>query len=70
MLKIIVLLTHIFYLSYSLSDLYNLVLHSQTRGAACLDGSPAGMYIHEGNGINKKKYMIYFEGGGLCGGYS
>ena len=26
-------------------DDYNLVLHSHDRGAACLDGSPAGMYI-------------------------
>jgi hypothetical protein len=68
MLKITVLLTHIFYLCYSLSDHYNFILQSQDRGAACLDGSPPGLYIHEGNGINKTKYMIYFEGGGLCGG--
>lgn len=28
------------------SDLFNLVLHSQERGGACLDGSPPGLYIH------------------------
>ena len=28
------------------SDYYNLVLHSQERGATCLDGSPPGLYIH------------------------
>ena len=49
-------------------DLYNLVLHSMERGAACLDGSPAGMYIHEGSGANKNKFMIYFDSGGFCGG--
>ena len=25
---------------------YKLVLHPYDRGAACLDGSPAAMYIH------------------------
>lgn len=50
------------------ADVYKLVLHSKDRGAMCLDGSPAGMYIHEGSGINKTKYMIYFDGGGFCGG--
>lgn len=29
---------------------YNLVLLSQERGAACLDGSPVGLYINEGVG--------------------
>lgn len=50
------------------ADFYKLILHSKDRGAMCLDGSPAGMYIHEGSGINKTKYMIYFDGGGFCGG--
>ena len=45
---------------------YNLVLHSKERGAACLDGSPAGMYIHEGT--NTGKFLIHFKGGGFCGG--
>ena len=49
------------------ADLYNLILHPRDRGAACLDGSPAGMYIHEGNGPNKNKFMIYFDSGGFCG---
>ena len=49
-------------------DSYNLVLHSMERGAVCLDGSPAGMYIHEGSGLNKNKFMVYFNGGGLCYG--
>jgi hypothetical protein len=26
------------------------------------------MYIHEGSGANKTKYMLYFNGGGFCGG--
>lgn len=49
---------------------YKLVLHPQERGAACLDGSPAGLYIHEGSDVNKNKYLLYFNGGGFCGGSS
>ncbi len=32
------------------ADNYTLVLLSQERGAACLDGSPVGLYINEGKG--------------------
>lgn len=32
------------------NSLYNLVLHPHDRGAYCLDGSPAGMYLNEGVG--------------------
>ena len=28
---------------------YNLVIHDQDRGAACLDSSAPGMYINEGS---------------------
>ena len=49
-------------------NMFNLILHSKDRGARCLDGSPAGMYIHEGTGANKNKYIIYFRGGGFCEG--
>jgi hypothetical protein len=48
-------------------DLYNLVLHPQVRGGACLDGSPPGLYIHLGTGSNKNKFMVYFDSGGFCG---
>ena len=48
------------------SDLYQLVLHPSDHGAACLDGSPSGIYVHEGT--NKNNLMIFFEGGGSCGG--
>lgn len=47
-------------------SLYQLVLHSQDRGAACLDGTPTGLYYHLGSGINRNKYMIYFNSGGFC----
>ena len=33
----------------------------------CLDGSPVGLYIHEGQGKNKDKFLIHFSGGGHCG---
>lgn len=47
--------------------LYNLHLIPQTGGAACLDGTPPGYYIHEGFGDNKNNYLLYFNGGGFCG---
>lgn len=68
MIKIIFAITLVLLIVPSLSGLYKLVKHSQERGAACLDGSPAGLYIHEGSGVNKTKYLIYFNGGGFCGG--
>ena len=45
---------------------YKLILHPHDRGAACLYGSPAAMYIHEGS--IKDKFLVYFEGGGDCSG--
>ena len=46
---------------------YKRVFHPQDRGAACLDGSPAAMYVSEGSGANKDKFLIHFKGGGFCG---
>lgn len=42
-------------------------LLTQDGGAACLDGSPPGFYLHEGFGENKNNYLIFFAGGGFCG---
>jgi len=59
------------FISISLSaSNYTLVLHSQERGAACLDGTPTGLYYHVGSGANKNKYMIYFNSGGYCEGFT
>ena len=49
------------------NDFYDLILHPHDRGASCLDGSPAGLYIREDVVENKKKFMLYFEGGAVCG---
>ena len=49
------------------ADNYTLVLLSQERGSACLDGSPVGLYINEGKGANKDNFLIYFNSGGFCG---
>lgn len=46
---------------------YRLVRHSQQRGAACLDGSPPAMYVHEGSGPNRDKFLVYMQGGDSCG---
>jgi len=40
---------------------------SQSNGAACLDGSPHALYIHEGKNANKDNFIVYFQGGGYCG---
>lgn len=53
--------------SASNDELYILKLVSQERGAACLDGTPPALYIHEGSGNNKNNYIFYFKGGGFCG---
>ena len=52
------------------TSLYTLVLHSHDRGAACLDGTPTGLYYHLGSGANRNKYMIYFNSGGFCEGFT
>ncbi|CAK9040237.1 unnamed protein product [Durusdinium trenchii] len=41
----------------------------QTRGAACLDGSPAGYWIEHGWGSGAKRWIIHFQGGGWCISY-
>ena len=43
---------------------------SQDRGAACLDGSPPIVFIDEGKGANKEKFMVWMIGGGTCLGLS
>lgn len=35
--------------------------------AKCLDGSPGAYYVLDGSGVNKTKFVVYFEGGGWCG---
>ena len=49
-------------------NLYTLELMPTERGARCLDGTPVGVYYHEGSGSNKNKYMIYMNSGGFCEG--
>ena len=46
---------------------YQIVYQSQERGAACLDGSPPAMYVHQGSEPNRDKFLIYVQGGGWCG---
>lgn len=64
-----IILTIILAQTYLISTegLYQLHLIPQTGGAACLDGSPPGYYIHEGLGDNKHNYILVFGGGGFCG---
>jgi O-palmitoleoyl-L-serine hydrolase len=45
-------------------------LLSTERGARCLDGSPAGFYIHKGTAPNDKKFIISMDSGGFCFGFT
>lgn len=43
------------------------ILHRhEDASARCLDGSPAALYYQVG--VQSDKFVIYFEGGGLCRG--
>jgi hypothetical protein len=46
--SIAITLFAIFLIQSVCSANYKLVLLSKDNGAACLDGSPSGIYIHEG----------------------
>lgn len=66
LLLLITLLTHGCAVATQ-ADLYRLNLIPQDGGAACLDGSAPGYFIHEGLGSNKHNYLLVFAGGGFCG---
>ena len=53
-------------LSLAIAD-YKLRLHPLETGARCVDGSPAGVYVSEGD---NSKVLIFFQEGGMCGGKS
>ena len=44
----------------------HLLSAATTSGAVCLDGSPPGIYLRNGSGIGKSKWIIFFEGGAWC----
>lgn len=50
------------------SNVFTIVKHPVETGARCLDGSPAALYHSVGSDENKNKFVIYFEGGGVCTG--
>ena len=45
---------------------FTLHRHPGDSPAKCLDGSPAALYYLEG--VQSDKFVVYFEGGGLCRG--
>ena len=45
-------------------ELYRKVVHETDPEAKCLDGSPAAIYLHEGD---PRKIMFYMQGGASCG---
>jgi hypothetical protein len=53
-------------LGLSADSLYRKVIHNTDPEARCLDGSPSLLYVHEGG--DPKNILIFFLGGGMCGG--
>jgi hypothetical protein len=49
-------------------SIFTRVLLSSSSPGVCLDGSPAGHFVSEGSGVNKTKFLLYFEGGLVCSG--
>jgi hypothetical protein len=41
------------------------MLKDTTRGSACIDGSPYGVYVSPGQGSNLNNWMIYFQVSGV-----
>lgn len=67
-MKILTLLLVFFVLGCnSQTSVFNRVMLSQADGAICLDGSRGSFYISEGSGAKAKSFLIYFQGGELCG---
>ena len=54
------------------ADDLSLVLYNESyaisKGARCLDGSPAGYYVKRApaESPNADKWIVFLEGGGLC----
>ena len=44
---------------------YKKIVHNFDPEAKCLDWTPGLLYVHEGG--DPKKFLIFFQGGGLCG---
>ena len=43
-----------------------LLPNTSESGAVCLDGTPPGYYFHNGSGIGKSKWIVFFQGGAWC----
>lgn len=48
-------------------SVFNKVLLASTSPGVCIDGSPAAHFVSEGAGVNKTKFLLFFEGGLTCG---
>lgn len=44
----------------------NLLPNTSESGAVCLDGTPPGYYLHNGTGLGKSKWIVFFQGGAWC----
>ena len=44
----------------------HLITSATSIGAVCLDGSTPGIYLRNGTGVDKSKWIIFFGGGAWC----
>ena len=44
----------------------HLITSATSNGAVCLDGSSPGIYLRNGTGVDKSKWIIFFGGGAWC----
>ena len=44
----------------------NLLPNTSESGAVCIDGTPPAYYLHNGSGIGKSKWIVFFQGGAWC----
>ena len=44
----------------------HLITSANSIEAVCLDGSAPGIYLRNGTGVDKSKWIIFFEGGAWC----
>lgn len=44
----------------------HLLTNASDKGAVCLDGSPPGIYLRNGKGSDRSKWIVFLQGGAWC----
>lgn len=65
--SLIALLLAVLLSTASADSTFNKFLLASTSPGVCIDGTPAAHFVSEGSGVNKTKFLLFFEGGITCG---